>query len=70
MEEEAEAKRLQQKKLQSMSEADFGFDENEWLQEAKDDDGDVVTEILKDVEITDDLGPEERLKLLQTRYPE
>lgn len=53
-----------------MSEADFGFDENEWLQEAKDDDGDVVTEILKDVEITDDLGPEERLKLLQTRYPE
>ncbi|OBT86436.1 hypothetical protein VE02_05325 [Pseudogymnoascus sp. 03VT05] len=70
LEEEAEAKRLQQKKLQSMSEADFGFDENEWLQEAKDDDGDVVTEILKDVEITDDLGPEERLKLLQTRYPE
>ncbi|ELR09332.1 hypothetical protein VC83_02752 [Pseudogymnoascus destructans] len=70
LEEEAEAKRLQQKKLQSMSEADFGFDENEWLQEVKDDDGDVVTEILKDVEITDDLGPEERLKLLQTRYPE
>jgi U3 small nucleolar RNA-associated protein 3 len=70
LEEEAEAKRLQQKKLQSMSEADFGFDENEWLQEAKDDDGDVVTEILKDVEITNDMGPEERLKLLQTRYPE
>lgn len=54
-----------------MSEADFGFDENEWLQESKgDEEGDVVTEVLKDVEITEDMGPEERLKLLQTRYPE
>lgn len=71
LEEEAEAKRLQQKKLQKMSEADFGFDESEWLGEGDDEEeGDVVTEVLKDVEITDEMGPEERLRILQTRYPE
>jgi U3 small nucleolar RNA-associated protein 3 len=71
LEEEAEAKRLQQKKLQKLSEADFGFDENEWLDAGNaDDDNDVVTEVLKDVEITADIGTEERLSLLKTRYPE
>ncbi|OHE94584.1 Sas10 domain-containing protein [Colletotrichum orchidophilum] len=72
LEEEAEAKRLQQKKLAKMSEEDFLFDEGEWLAAAKDDDEDqdVVTEVLKDVEITDDMGPEQRTKLLQSRYPE
>lgn len=71
LEEEAEAKRLQQKKLQKMSEADFGFDENEWLDTAKDEDeGDVVTEVLKDVQITSEMGSKERLQILQTRYPE
>ena len=71
LEEEAEAKRLQQKKLQKMSEADFGFDENEWLDvDNEDDDDDVVTEVLKDVEITADMRTEERMSLLKTRYPE
>jgi U3 small nucleolar RNA-associated protein 3 len=71
LEEEAEAKRLQQKKLQKMSEADFGFDESEWLDAGNDEEGeDVVTEVLKDVEITPDMTPEERLRILQTRYPE
>ena len=72
MEEEAEAKRLQQKRLQKMSEADFGFDESEWLDTSKrdDEDADVVTEVLKDVEITPEMGPEERLSILQTKYPE
>ncbi|CZT52906.1 related to SAS10 protein, involved in silencing [Rhynchosporium secalis] len=71
LEEEAEAKRLQQKKLQKMSEADFGFDESEWLDAGEgDEDGDVVTEVLKDVEITSEMGPQERLRILQTRYPE
>jgi U3 small nucleolar RNA-associated protein 3 len=71
LEEEAEAKRLQQKKLQKMSEADFGFDENEWLDvDNEDDNDDVVTEVLKDVEITADMGTEERLSLLKKRYPE
>lgn len=71
MEEEAEAKRLQQKKLQKMSDADFGFDESEWLDAGnEDEEGDVVTEVLKDVEITPEMRPEERLRILQTRYPE
>lgn len=62
---------MQQKKLQKMSEADFGFDENEWLDAGnEDEEGDVVTEVLKDIEITSDMRPEERLRILQTRYPE
>jgi U3 small nucleolar RNA-associated protein 3 len=78
LEEEAEAKRLQKKKLQKMTEAAFGLgdlvswgdaqnkvDEDEAGQE-----GDVVTEVLKDVEITPEMGPEERYRILQTRYPE
>jgi len=71
LEEEAEAKRIQQKRLQKMSEADFGFDESEWLDDVVGEDGEhVVTEVLKDVEITPDMTPEERLRILQTRYPE
>jgi U3 small nucleolar RNA-associated protein 3 len=54
-----------------MTEADFGFDESEWLDTAKGgEDGDVVTEVLKDVEITDEMGTDERLQILRTRYPE
>jgi len=72
LEEEVEARRLQQKKLSKMSEADFIFDEDEWA--GQPDEGaageDTVTETLKDVEITDDVGPEERYRLLQARYPE
>ena len=77
LEEEAEARRLQQKQLQGMTEADFGFDELEWLKAGKsgeDEDGNdgnnVVREILPKVQITDAMGPEERLKILRTRYPE
>lgn len=57
-----------------MTEADFGlddFDGVEWLGDGDDnEEGDVVTEILKDVEITDDMSPEEKLRILSTRYPE
>jgi U3 small nucleolar RNA-associated protein 3 len=74
LEEEQEANRLQQKQLQSMTEADYGFDQNEWLDstggqgdEAEDD---VVREVLPQVEITEDLPEEERLKILRIRYPE
>lgn len=71
-EEEAEARRLQAKKLAKMQEADFAFDESEWLapKEQPGEDEQVVTEVLKEVEVTDDMGPEERYKLLQARYPE
>lgn len=72
LEEEAEARKLQQKKLAKMSEADFMFDEQEWLAPAADATGDdeVVTEALKDAPVTEDMTPEERYKLLQARYPE
>ncbi|KAI1133040.1 Sas10 C-terminal domain-containing protein [Nemania abortiva] len=70
-EEEKEALRLQKKKLAKMSEADF-FNEDEWLAgEAEDADQDeVVTEVLKEVEIPPDMSPEEKTRLLQARYPE
>jgi U3 small nucleolar RNA-associated protein 3 len=55
-----------------MQEADFAFDESEWLvpKEQTEDEQEVVTEVLKEVEVTADMGPEERYKLLQARYPE
>ncbi|OKL60141.1 hypothetical protein UA08_04559 [Talaromyces atroroseus] len=76
LEEENEAKRLQQKHLKAMKEADFGFDEIDWLEsgqgadDSKDGKDGVVTEILPQTEITDDMGTEERLKVLKSRYPE
>jgi U3 small nucleolar RNA-associated protein 3 len=75
LEEEAEALRLQKKQLQLMSAADYGFDEADW-QDSKDDeaaeadDRNVVTEVLPQLQISDNLGPAERLKLLKSRYPE
>lgn len=78
LEEEAEARRLQQKRLQGMTEADFGFDETEWLnageaggEDGQDDDhGGVITEVLPQLQITEDMGPEERFKIMKSRYPE
>lgn len=72
LEEEAEAKRLQQKKLSKMTDEDFVFDGDAWAT-AEPEDGDqdeTVTEVLKDVEVTQDMGPEERYTMLKTRYPE
>lgn len=55
-----------------MQEADFAFDESEWLapkgQAGEEDE--IVTEVLQEVEVTEEMGPEERSKLLQARYPE
>lgn len=73
-----EARRLQQKQLQGLTEEDFGFDEKEWLEAGKPvaegaDDNErvnVVQEVLPGLEITDAMGPEERLKIIRTRYPE
>ncbi|KAI5863223.1 Sas10 C-terminal domain-containing protein [Durotheca rogersii] len=72
LEEEQEARRLQKKKLEKMSESDFIFDEAEWLapDAEKADQDKVVTEVLKDAPIPADMAPEERYRLLQTRYPE
>ncbi|KAI7465794.1 hypothetical protein KC351_g14805 [Hortaea werneckii] len=73
LEEEQEALRLQRKQLQSMNAADYGFDESEWQDEGKEaaeKDDNVVTERLPQLQVTEDMGPAERLKLLKTRYPE
>ena len=76
LEEEAEALRLQKKQLQSMTAADYGFDESEWQDGGVAKDGDkhesnnVVTEILPQLQINQDMSSAERLKLLKTRYPE
>lgn len=78
LEEEAEARRLQQKRLQGLTELDFGVVEKKaWLGPGKDErqgdgagrDG-VVQEILPQLEIPDAMGPDERLKIMKTRYPE
>ncbi|OAA71283.1 Sas10/Utp3 family protein [Cordyceps fumosorosea ARSEF 2679] len=71
-EEEVEAKRIQKKKLAKMQEEDFIFDSHEWLAADGDaeDGGETVTEVLKEVEITDDMTPKDRHQLLVTRYPE
>ncbi|OAA44776.1 Something about silencing protein 10 (Sas10) [Metarhizium rileyi] len=72
LEEESEAKRLQQKKLSKMKEEDFVFDGDEWLTgEPKPEEGeDRVVEVLKDIEVGPEMGTEERSRLLSTRYPE
>ena len=75
LEEEKEALRLQKKQLQSMTAADYGFDESEW-QDGDDKDGDdrdtakVITEVLPQLQINKDMSAAERLKFLKARYPE
>ncbi|ERF74600.1 hypothetical protein EPUS_00730 [Endocarpon pusillum Z07020] len=73
LEEEREARRLQQKQLQKLSEADFGFDENRWMEE--DSAGielrrDTFTERLPELEIKEDASSEEKAQILKSRYPE
>lgn len=70
LDEETEARRLQQKQLQGMTEADFGFDESEWVQADEEDAGTSVVEKLPPVPIPEGATSADRLQLLQTRYPE
>ena len=76
LEEEAEALRLQKKQLQSMTAADYGFDESEWQDggDGKEEEGrdtaNVVTEVLPQLQINKDMSATERFKLLKARYPE
>lgn len=78
LEEEAEARRLQQKRLQGLTEEDFGLNEVRWTEEGKRiSDGDdehgresVFQEVLPDIEITDTMSSEERYKIMRMRYPE
>ncbi|EGD91727.1 hypothetical protein H112_00840 [Trichophyton rubrum D6] len=79
LEEEEEAKKIQLKKIQSMTDADFGYDESEWLDSMKGDGetskdsishGKTITELLPEIQIPDDMSVEERLDILSKRYPE
>ena len=77
LEEEAEARRLQRKQLEAMTDADFGFHAVDWREsgtgdEAQDDDktGKVIEEVLPKVQITDAMSAEEKIDILHTRYPE
>lgn len=73
LEEEQEARRLQQKHIQDLTEADFGFDENQWAQEDTGGDEprrDTLTERLPEVEVKADASSEEKAQILKTRYPE
>lgn len=70
-EEENEAKRLYQKQLKNMTEADFGFDENEWIEEKKSGkQGRAVTEKLPDAQVPQDATEDQKLQILSARYPE
>ena len=63
-----------------MTEADFGFDEADWLETGKEVQGNaanegrtrhgVISEILPQLEPTDAMSPDERLNILRERYPE
>lgn len=78
LDEEVEARRIQQKRLQGLSEADFGFDEDEWAGEKEggdeddneDADGSVIFEKLPQLQISPDASAEERFEILKKRYPE
>jgi U3 small nucleolar RNA-associated protein 3 len=73
LDEEAEARRIQKKQLLSMTEADFGFDEDEWMGQDGEEEaegGAVVTEVLPQLQITENMSEEERMKIMRTRYPE
>jgi U3 small nucleolar RNA-associated protein 3 len=70
LEEEKEARRLQKKKLSKMTEEDFI--ESEWLAEEaeEEDQNEHAVEVLKDLEIPEDMSTEERLQLLHAKFPE
>lgn len=79
---EAEAKRIQEKQLAEMNDADFGFGDDDWgaldtkdtgkaeLDEESGDEGEAVVELLPQITIAADASQEQRLKVLQERYPE
>ncbi|KAI1610149.1 Sas10 C-terminal domain-containing protein [Exophiala viscosa] len=69
--EETEARRLQQKQLKAMTEADFGFDESAWVGEMqKTQDKRAAVEKLPGLQVPENATAEERLQMLRSRYPE
>ena len=72
LEEEAEAKRLQQKQLRAMADADFGFDEATWAEIPQDTAASrrPAVEKLPEFAVPENATTEERMQILRTRYPE
>jgi U3 small nucleolar RNA-associated protein 3 len=72
LEEEAEAKRLQQKQLRSMTDADFGFDESAWVDDTRQTGSGrrPAVERLPEFRIPDNATDQERMQMLKSRYPE
>ena len=74
LEEEEEAIRLQKKKLEGMTDADFGLDDAGWHDRAGGDDGHeeegTTHEILLRLELSDAMPIEEKTRVLRTKYPE
>ncbi|KAF2667839.1 hypothetical protein BT63DRAFT_415359 [Microthyrium microscopicum] len=72
---EEEARRIQQKQLMEMNDADFGFEDDAWtnaeqVENNADISGEHITELLPTATIDDNDTPEERSKMLLDRYPE
>ena len=76
LEEEAEARRLQQKARSKMTEADFGFDQVEWLKggdaasNLDSSRGGRMTAVIPKLEVREDMAVEEKMNILRARYPE
>lgn len=71
LEEEKEAKRLHQKHVKTMTEADFGFDDSGWVEEKQEGrSSKVLKEKLPEIQIPKDATNGHRLQILQNRYPE
>ena len=71
LEEEAEARRLHQKQLMRMTDADFGFDELQWKEDPAAEQGKGgVVEKLPPLQIPESATDDERMAILQARYPE
>jgi U3 small nucleolar RNA-associated protein 3 len=73
LDEEKEARRLHQKHIQSLTEADFGIDE--YQRTPEDTTGnelwrDTFTERLPELEVAEDASSEEKTRILKSRYPE
>ena len=79
LDEEQEALRIQRKHLQSLDKSDYGLDEEQWKEkdtrDTPDENGEggglgMSTEILPLKQVTEDMSPNERLDILNRRYPE
>ena len=73
LEEEEEARRLQQKQLRKLTEEDFGFNEHQWSEVENPIhavSAGISTEKLPEQEVAKDAPLEERIRIFKNRYPE